>query len=420
MRRGACWRSGGAALALMLCANASMAKDLFDVNVDVTTPTMAQGSAAFGTITDLANSLQTSSLQGIVAAYTNTSAATAVMNIRGVNATASFLAGSTTLTFVVPSAGINTSFTGATRDDSAKELLDFLTRGGGGSLTTSLLQQLVASSPIDPVAGNPTSLQNSMAAADFSIGTGIGLGGGDVPAPSAPGAARVAQPNLFIVGGDVGVVSSGGYSSEVVTLPLRYTIPFADPRYAVTLDLPLTYINTQGASNFYGSFGASLRVPVLPHWYLTPSLRVGAVGSVDLGAAAVQYSGGLASRYDIYVHDLDITIGNAISVIRTGELSVGAIHVNYDLTNELFNNGIQVEGSMRYTMFGFPTSWQAYVVDTAIAGSPVFIEHYDQIGFTVGTRHPMNSQDWNTFRVGASVTFGPHFDAFMAGFTYRF
>jgi hypothetical protein len=410
-----------AAMAFAFVASAAgeaRAKDLFDVNIDVTSPTTAQAAASAGTITQLIETLQTANLQALTSAYTNTSGATATLNIRGVVATATFLPNSTTLVFSMPSAGVNKSFTGATRNDSEQQLLDFLTKNGG-SEATRVLQQLVASSPIDPVAGNPGSLQNAMAASDFAIGTGIGING--VPAPAVgPAGTLLQQPNLVALGGDVGVMNLDGYTSEVVTLPLRYTIAFADPRYALTFDLPLTYVNTQGASSFFGSFGASLRIPLLTNWYLTPSLRAGAAGSVDLGAAAVEYSGGVASRYDIFYHDLMITIGNGIDLVKTLPLSIGDIHVNYDLTNELWNNGVQVEGSLPYTMFGYPTSWQGYVVDTAVTGSKVYVSHYDEIGFTVGTRHGMNAQDWNSFRVGAGVAFGSHFNAYKAGFTYRF
>jgi hypothetical protein len=146
---------------------------------------------------------------------------------------------------------------------------------------------------------------------------------------------------------------------------------------------------------------------VLTNWYITPGVRGGVAGSIDLGAAAIQYSGSVASRYDIYFHDLDITVGDAVAVAKTAPLSVGTISVNYDLTNELFTNGLQVEGSLPYTIFGDPTSWQAYGADTYVTGSKVYVDHYDEIGFTVGTRHGRNGQDWNSLRIGA-------------GFTYRF
>lgn len=410
--------AAGVLCGLLLCVERAAAKDLFDINLAVTTPTTGQGAASAPTITDLVNQLQTANLQSLVHAYTDTSAAAAVLNIRGVTALASFDAGTTTLHFSVPSAGVNVAFTGATRNASEQDLLNFLLRNGG-SAATAILQQMVANSPVDPVAGNPGSLQNSMAAADYAIGTGIGLNG--LPATAVgPNGTVLQQPNIFALGGDIGVLNEGGYTSTVVTLPLRYTIAFADPRWALTLDLPLTYIDTQGASSFFGSFGAALRIPLLTNWYITPSVRVGGAGSVDLGAAAVEYSGGVASRYDIFVSDLMITIGNGVDLVKTTGLSVGNVNVSYNLTNELWNNGVQVEGSLPWTMFGYPTSAQGYLVDTYVSGSQVYIDHYDEIGFTIGTRHIMNSQDWNSFRIGAGVGFGPHFNAYKLGFTYRF
>jgi hypothetical protein len=412
--------SGLVGLAALSAASPGFATDLFQINVDVTTPRVAEASTGFNTITDLANALTDSGLQSIVSAYNpNSSVATATLNIRGLSATASYANASTTLRFVVPSAGIDISFTGATRDDSQTQFKNFLLKNGG-SLMTALLQQVVASSPVDPVAGNPSSLQNSMAASDFNIGTGIGLQGSEIPGGAIANAGLLGQPNLVSAGGDVGIVNSGGYTSTVVSLPIRYTIPLADPRYAVTIDLPLTWVDTQGANSAFASLGVSLRIPVLTNWYITPGVRGGVAGSIDLGAAAIQYSGSVASRYDIYFHDLDITVGDAVAVAKTAPLSVGTISVNYDLTNELFTNGLQVEGSLPYTIFGDPTSWQAYGADTYVTGSKVYVDHYDEIGFTVGTRHGRNGQDWNSLRIGAGFTFGSHYTAYKAGFTYRF
>jgi hypothetical protein len=411
--------SGIVASAGAFAASPGFATDLFQINVDVTTPTVATGAVGFNTITDIANSLTDSGLQSIVAAYNpNTSAASATLNIRGVTAIATYANGSATLRFQVPSAGIDISFAGATRDDSQTQFKNFLLKNGG-SLMTQLLQDVVAGSPVDPVAGNPSSLQNSMAAADFNIGTGIGLQGSEIPGGGG-NAGLLGQPNLVSAGGDVGVINSGGYTSTVVSLPIRYTIPLADPRYAVTIDLPLTWVDTQGANSAFASLGVSLRIPVLTNWYITPGVRGGVAGSIDLGAAAIQYSGSVASRYDVYLHDLDITVGNAVAVAKTAPLSVGSVSVNYDLTNELFTNGLQVEGSLPYTIFGDPTSWQTYFADTYVTGSKVYVDHYDEVGFTLGTRHGRNGQDWNSLRLGAGFTFGAHYTAYKAGFTYRF
>jgi hypothetical protein len=405
------------AVLLSLGAGAAQAADLFDLNLNVTTPRTANAAVGFSTITDLANALQTQNLNNLVNAYTTNSAATATLNIRGLPATVSYQANSPVLRLVVPSAGINTTFNGATRDESQVLFKDFLLQNGG-ALATKLLQALVATSPIDPVAGNPNSLQNMSAASDFSIATGIGPGGTEIP--GGPNGGLLGQPNLVTLGGDIGFATSGGFTSEIFSIPIRYVIPFRNPEYALTIDVPLTYVNTEGTSSYFGSFGVSLRIPVLENWYITPSVRFGASGSVDLGAGALQYSGGVASRYDIFWKDLQITIGDGVTVAKTVGLDIGSINVNYDLTNELFNNGVQVEGSLPYTMFGEPTSWQVYLMDTAVAGSAVYINHYDEIGVSVGTRHLINTQNWNSLRVGLGVVVGPNYNAVKLAFSARF
>ena len=133
-----CRRALTLGLAIAFAASPAAAKDLFDINVDVTTPTQGQGAASATTITDLVHALQTTNLQSLVGSYTDTSAASAVLNIRGVTALASFDANSTTLHFSVPSAGVNQTFTGATRNDSEQQLLDFLLKNGGSEATAIL------------------------------------------------------------------------------------------------------------------------------------------------------------------------------------------------------------------------------------------------------------------------------------------
>jgi hypothetical protein len=277
-----------AAALVLLTAGSAQAKDLFDLAVTVGSGTAVQsGETSASTITDIINQLQTQNLNNLVSSYSEISAATATPNIRGVTAFASYPANSTALRFQVPAAGVDETFTGATRNNSENQLKDFLLKNGGG-MATRLLQEMVAASPIDPVAGNPNSLENVSARNDFTIGTGIGISGFEIPG-HGPAGGLLGQPNLVSLGGDVGVANSGGYTSTVVTLPLRYTIPFRDPRYALTFDLPITYVSTQGAASYFGSFGVSLRIPVpaIDNWYITPSIRTGAAGSIAVGAAAL-------------------------------------------------------------------------------------------------------------------------------------
>jgi hypothetical protein len=270
------------------------------------------------------------------------------------------------------------------------------------------------------VAGNPASSQNTMARSDFGIATGIGLGGAEIPGQGQARGGLVGLPNLINAGGEVGFISSGGYSGTSFTLPIRYTIPFSDERYAVTIDVPISYVEFAGSASYFGSAGVSLRVPVTDNWYITPAIRGGASGSVDLGAAALEYSGSVASRYDLFFGGLGLTVGNALTVAKTAPLSIGSVNVSYNLTNELITNGVQAEDSLPWTLFGEPTSWQAYVADTFVEGSKVYVSHYDEFGATIGTRHAPNTQDWQSLRLGVGFTVGEHYNAAKLGFLYRF
>jgi len=407
-------------MAALLLTGRVEAKDLFDLTLQVGNGSNAtSASLALNTITDLANALKTENLSALSAAYSETSVATAVLNLRGVAATASYLTNGTTLNFSVPAAGINLNFTGATRNDSQQLFKDYLLKNGSG-LITKLFQLMAASSPIDPVAGNPNSLQFASARSNFAIGTGIGLNGYEVPGNKTAQGNMLSEPNLIGAGGDIGWANSGGYHSLIATLPLRYTIPLYDPRYALTFDLPFTYVETGNSTSAFGSFGTALRIPVLDNWYITPGLRIGAAGSVDLGAAAVEYSGSVASRYDIYFDDLALTIGNGLTLVKTDGISIGSVSLNYNMFNQFFTNAVQTEGSLPFTLFGNPTSWQAYLADTSVSGNKVYVSHYDEIGFTLGSRHGLNGQDWSALRVGAGITVGEHYNAYKLGFTYRF
>ena len=70
----------------------------------------------------------------------------------------------------VPSAGIEHTFTGATRDEAQDAVTEYF-KGAGGSDVTKVLQAAVRETAIDPVAGNPDSLMSLMGEADFAQGT---------------------------------------------------------------------------------------------------------------------------------------------------------------------------------------------------------------------------------------------------------
>ncbi len=135
----------------------------------------------------------------------------AEIHLRGLKASLTYDAGKTDLRFVVATAGIDVTFSGASRDESQELFEDWLkgqsVPGVSSSAVTDLLQALVANSPVEPVAGNPNSLQSRMFDADFGLGT-LGPFLKDFPDSSQ----RI--PTLFKLDADIGHFSAGPYSGQ--------------------------------------------------------------------------------------------------------------------------------------------------------------------------------------------------------------
>jgi hypothetical protein len=227
-------------------------------------------------------------------------------------------------------------------------------------------------------------------------------------------------PNAFTIGSDVNFGSSGGYSLVSTTIPLSYTHFLNDPRYQLTVDVPLTYMNVQGAQGGAASLGAAFRFPVLPNWSLTASARVGFAGSLDLAAAGIVYSGSITSLYALHFGDIKVAIGNGIGLLKTEPVSLGGVSIGPTLTNEPLINGVQVEGSLGRTLFDHPLSWEVFVVDTYFAGDRLAIQHYDEVGASIGTRRVAGQQAWNAARLGLIYTFGDSFNMVSLRGSYRF
>ncbi|MDH3392759.1 MAG: hypothetical protein OEL66_02040 [Desulfobulbaceae bacterium] len=392
-----------------LVATPVYAKDLFTLTATVPGETQ---TVTFNAIEDIVDAVDNQSLQTILGSYTPTSAATLTLDVRGLPATVSYAAFSTTLVFQVPSLNISKSFTGATRDASQQLFEDYLESDGAGILK-QILQELVATTAIDPVAGNPNSLMAVMGAADFDNGTDIG---GGMQAKGQSGSSR----NTFDMGLRYGYYSAGDYNQTVYSLPIKYTFRLdSDPRKQVIVDLPISYVDTEGGKSYAASLGLGYRFPINDDWSLTPAIRTGAAGSVDLGSAAIINSGSLTSNYNLYWDDVKVSIGNMAAQMQTSSISAGDYSIDYALTNTMVKNGIGFEGPVDYTIFGNPTSWQFDVANTLFFGDALYVDNYFDISASFGTRATESALD--NLRVGLTITAGNNsYSGFRVNFGYTF
>lgn len=401
---------------LFITASTCSARSLFELDVSIPGENTSRG---FSDVEDLVNQLNNGGLDNLLVGYVNDVTATnAQMNIRGVPAIGTYALNSSVLVFQVPATGINVSFSGVDRDDSQDMFFDWL-KGAGNSFLTDLLQELVATTPVDPVAGNPNSLMSTMANADFyATGSTSSFNSEDD---------TETLPNLLSFGGGHSYTSSGGFKTHIASLPINYIVPLMNEKgLSVIVDAPLTYLNIAGGHAFHGSLGLGLRIPVWRlnnvDWSLTPIGRAGFTGSKNLGSTALIYSGSLTSSINLTfdTSDLAVSINNMIGYYQTDSLGIGDFKIDYDLENVVFKNGVGVEGTLGWAWFDKPTTWEVTFVDTQFIGSNLFLDHYDEVSLSFGTRRVTNQMSWQSLRIGLGYTFGNKYDAYKFTMNYQF
>jgi hypothetical protein len=380
---------------------------------------------SFTRLDDLINQFSNTQLAAVDPAYTPVSAAQAAVNLRGLSGvTLGYAANSPLLVMNIPSLGIHETFgdPAGTRDQSQQALKDFFRGSAGRAVLTRLLDGLAAHSPIDPMAGNPNSLMSVMAAADFNRDANDIVAGMSGTAGAVGGEAAQNPHNFFGAAASFGRYTQEQFKSNVYSLPLSYTHLFTDPRYALLVDLPFTYVNNDGAKSANASMGVGLRFPVNARWSLTPAVRVGLTGSQDLGSAGLVASGGITSNLRLPdVHRVRLDLANMVAYYSTSSIAIGHYDVGYDLKNTVFRNGIKLSGDAGWRRWPGPLTWEFDAVRTDFEGSQVYSRSSNEFAVSLGTRKREGHVVWNALRFGATYTLAEHgIHGFQTNFGYTF
>lgn len=396
-------------LSLFLFLEASLAaREPYHATVTVGS---ASRSVSDPNLVDLTRNLKTASLELLIPFYTPVSPVSIDINLRGILALTSFAANSTTLVVEIPQAGITQTFTGATRDDSLKLFKDFVRDGGDKH---RLLRAYSKFSPIDPIAGNPSSLMALMAQADYLIGRLTPLSGCDCCWSSQP------IVNLFQSGLNVGRAFSKKFDTTVISLPLRYSYsPHLD--WAFIIDAPFTYIRNGGASSIVGSLGLGVRVPITAAWSLTPTFRMGAGGSLDLCTAGSFATLGLTSVYNYKIDEYVLSMTNYAGYFTSTNLWLTGINFNYHLHNYIFKNGLSLTSCRGFTLCDRPFNFSISFVDTCFTKDRLFINHYDEIRVSLFTTCLNPCLEYDCLSIGLAYQFGQkNYRGYYLNLAYQF
>ena len=357
------------------------------------------------------NELQTSALEKLIPFYNPTVPVAIGINLRGIELNASFAANSSTLVVTSSQLNLTQSFEGATRDESIVLLKDFIHDAGNHH---QFLKAYARYSPIDPIAGNPNSLMAQMAQQDYMLGHLSPFSGCDC--------SWSAQPIVheFQLGVSAGRAFSKGFDTTLVTSSLRYSYS-PDLHWAFILDAPVTYFRNGGASSLYGSLGIGLRIPLLWNWSLTPSVRYGAGGSLDLCTAGSFFETGLTSVFNYKIDEYLFSLTNYAGYFCSPNLWLTGVNFNYNLHNYVFKNGLALTTCKGFCVAGRAIHLHVEWIDSCFTKDKLFIRHYDEIGFSLITTGLNPCLDYDCLSLGFSYQWGQkNYKGYFVNMAYQF
>lgn len=344
------------------------------------------GTKGFATVTQLFDLSKDSGFQQINSAYTANSASVIRLGYRGLPLVLQTMANSSSVLLYIPSIGVQQSFsTKSTRDDNLSDAKDFLKKSGGDILNR--MQQMLAKvSPVDPIAGNPASMQSRAVADDFDRNYSGSASNIKVAADTGGGVTS----NLIGSGLSFSNYSQGGFTTQVVTLPLTYTFRSdLDPRRQLSFYAPITVTSTSGSKTVGVNAGVSYRIPMSDEWALTPAFGYGLNGSADMGSAAAMIGTSVTSMYVKRFDSFDLAMGNMIGYYQTSKFSAGGYSFDPQIKNTVFRNGLMA--SVPTSFMGQRMAAEYTFTNTTYTGTDLYSKQYNEIGASIGTNKSANS-----------------------------
>jgi hypothetical protein len=357
-------------------------------------------------------------------------AASAVLNIVGIEVRAEAAANSTDITFTAPDLDLSFTSTGASeRDDAVEQFIDYADANADrGKITAAYARYLAQNTPNNPLVGNPFSAQGQL--------TRYAL---DLDSPSealdetngAKGQGRGREPDTsgWMVGGRAGHLSAGGADAQFVDGIFERGFRIREgSRMRLKVSVPVSYIdygsNRGGDGGRTATFGlrTTLEVPLIDgRWVVEPVASAAAFYSSNEVSSGALYLVGISSRYKLApVGRGHIIIGNAIT-------HSSSLHIEVDdfatpkIQNTAFRNGIAYQ--VPYGRFlGRQGTVRASYTYTHLIGDDVFVDQYHEVSLSygVGSREAAVKQVGETLRFGVNGAFGHDFTAVSLTAGYRF
>lgn len=362
--------------------------------------------------------------------YTDQSAVSGVLDFRGLPIYGFWDQNSSVFRISVPALDAEgevyqNQFAGATRAESYAlfdSYLNDIEDEEAERLVRLLLRQLARYSPVDPLAGNPNSVQSTvirsaldMSSSDSAIEQAAANGGTNTPG------------DPWIIGANYNWGSSGHGRYDFWRADGRVARSFRlaeGGRALLKIDLPFSYSEVNGARAATVQLGVGVEVPVIAQrWSLEPRIGYGLTASDQLGSVGHLISPSLASRYVIQgLGRGRLVIGNMIAYSMTMSTGFTGYNVNPGLKNWAFRNGLAYDLPLKFRGFGRGTSARLGYTFTNFTGDKLYYNSFHEVTFSLGLRgreeSARNSRD--LVRMNFSLIKTRDYTSWSAGLGFRF
>jgi hypothetical protein len=221
-----------------------------------------------------------------------------------------------------------------------------------------------------------------MTGQDFKLGSEGPFIRSDRRIPDAP-----AQTGIGLLAAYSNVSIRGSLDVETLELPFDHRFNLRRfPNVSLLFSLPITATFTNRKWSVMGSVGLGFQYRPFEWWALTPMFRLGASGSIDVGAAAFLYSATLNSdihfplaRFVDGTPEVEFHIVNQLGISESLGFEIGDFKIDYDLQNGVFRNGGYVRGLFGQSRWG----WRFFGHDTRFSGDDLFFQSHADIGLAL-------------------------------------
>ena len=163
------------------------------------------------------------------------------------------------------------------------------------------------------------------------------------------------------------------------------------------------------------------RYPVTYNWSLTPIVRVGSGGSLDLCTAGAFFSTGLTSVFNYEIGDYVISLTDYASYITSINLWLTGVNFNYHLHNYIFKNGLSVTSCNAFSLCHRPVNVSLSFIDSCFTKDKLFIRHYDEIGISLIAQYVNPCLAYDCLSLGFSFQWGEkNYKGYFLNMVYQF